>query len=45
MSRGSIILLLLFIIIVAGTIWLGNKDIAVSPTQVEKVVSPNAKPQ
>ena len=45
MSRGSIILLLLLIIIVAGAIWLGNKDISVAPTKVEKIVSPNAKPQ
>ena len=45
MSRGSIILLLIVILIVGGAIWLGNKDISVAPTKVEKVVNPNAKPQ
>jgi hypothetical protein len=45
MSRGSIILLLLLILVVGGTIWLGTKDISVAPTRVEKVVNPDAKPQ
>jgi len=45
MSRGTIILLLIVILIVGGAIWLGNKDISVAPTRVEKVVNPNAKPQ
>jgi len=45
MSRGTIILLLIVILIVGGAIWLGNKDISVAPTKVEKVVNPNAKPQ
>lgn len=45
MSRGSMILLLLLIIVVAAAIWLGKKDISVTPTRVEKVVSADAKPQ
>ena len=45
MSRGSIILLLILALLVGGAIWLGNKDISVAPTRVEKVVNPNAKPQ
>jgi len=45
MSRGTIILLLLLIAIVAGAIWLGKKDISVAPTRVEKVVKPDAKSQ
>ena len=45
MSRGSIILLLLLILIVGGVFWLGNKDISVEQTRVEKIVNPDAKPK
>jgi hypothetical protein len=42
MSRATIILLVLVLIIVAALVWLSHRSVSVTPHHIEKVVTLNA---
>lgn len=41
MSRGSIILIVIVVLIIAGLVWLSGRNVNVAPHHVEKVVTLN----
>ena len=41
MSRGSITLIVIVVLIVAGLVWLSRRNVNVTPHHVEKVVTLN----
>jgi hypothetical protein len=41
MSRGSITLIVILVLIVAGLVWLSRRNVNVTPHHVEKVVTLN----
>jgi hypothetical protein len=41
MSRGSITLIVIVVLIIAGLVWLSRRNVNVTPHHVEKVVTLN----